>query len=131
MNWYAVTLLALVVHQIDAAYWLEWEMFGVPGGIQGFLIFNAIAVGALVWGFRELMLGGRWARLAVVLCGALGAATAALHIGFAVAGRDEFHLPLSIAVITLCGVAGAILLCLVPRRTPTASAAGRSQDSAK
>lgn len=118
-RWYTVTLLALVVHQIDAAYWQEWEMFGVPGGIQGFLVFNAVAVGALVCGYQQLLLGGRWARQSVMLCGALGVATAALHIGFAVAGRDEFHLPLSIAVIAVCGVAGVVLLCRIAPRSST------------
>ena len=33
--------LALVMaHQADAAYWKEWEMFGLPGGIQLFNLFN-------------------------------------------------------------------------------------------
>ena len=58
-HWYAVTMLLLVVHQIDAAYWQEWAMFGVPGGVQGFLVFNALAVGVLILGYREVLLG--WA----------------------------------------------------------------------
>ncbi|WP_201023757.1 DUF6713 family protein [Leucobacter sp. G161] len=122
-RWYEVTLLALIIHQIDAAFWQEWSMFGVPGGVQGFLVFNAVAVGAILVGYRELLLGGRWAPHAVVLCGALGLATAGLHIGFAIAGREEFHLPLSILVIVLCGVAGAVLLGFVKR----VSTAGRNE----
>lgn len=39
---YFATMLALIVHQIDAAYWHEWEMFAVPGGTQGFLVFNGV-----------------------------------------------------------------------------------------
>ncbi len=33
---YATTLTFLIAHQIDAAYWKEWEMFLLPGGIQFF-----------------------------------------------------------------------------------------------
>jgi len=32
----------LILHQIDAAYWKEWEMFYVSGGIQVFLVFNLV-----------------------------------------------------------------------------------------
>ena len=39
---YLMTMTALIIHQIDAAYWKEWEMFFIPGGIQGFLVFNII-----------------------------------------------------------------------------------------
>ena len=35
---YFVTMLALILHQIDAAYWQEWEMFFLPGGVQGFAV---------------------------------------------------------------------------------------------
>ena len=41
-RWYTATLLSLIVHQIDAAYWHAWEMFDVPGGIQGFRCSTAI-----------------------------------------------------------------------------------------
>lgn len=34
-RWYLATLLALILHQIDAAFWHEWDMFSVPGGIKG------------------------------------------------------------------------------------------------
>lgn len=114
-HWYAVTMLLLVVHQIDAAYWQEWAMFGVPGGVQGFLVFNALAVGVLILGYREVLLGGRRAALSVAVCGGLGIVTAMLHLGFALFGREEFHLPLSIVVIVGCGIAGVVLACRLPR----------------
>lgn len=109
-RWYLATLLALLLHQIDAAYWQEWQMFHVPGGIQGFLLFNLIAVGALLHGYRQVVLGHPAARGYALLCGALGVGTAAIHIGFAAAGRDEFHLPLSLAVLLACLIAGGGLL---------------------
>ena len=106
-GWYAATCIALVVHQIDAAYWHEWEMFRVPGGIQGFLVFNAVAVGLLIFGFRALIRGTRLGVPSAMFCAALGILTGVLHAGFAVAGYDEFHLPLSLVAIIACVITGA------------------------
>lgn len=109
-RWYLATLLALLLHQIDAAFWHEWNMFRVPGGIQGFLVFNLVAVGALLHGYRHVVRATPSALAYARLCGAAGAGTAAIHMAFAAAGREEFHLPLSIAALAACLVAGVGLL---------------------
>ncbi|MDV3434678.1 DUF6713 family protein [Stenotrophomonas sp. C2852] len=109
-RWYLATLLALILHQIDAAFWHEWDMFRVPGGVQGFLIFNLVAVGALLHGYRLVTLAKPSARAYSRLCGIVGVGTAAIHLAFAAAGREEFHLPLSIASIAACLIAGGGLL---------------------
>lgn len=109
-RWYTATLLSLIVHQIDAAYWREWEMFHVPGGIQGFLLFNALAVGLLLQGYRQVVLATQQARSYARLCGGIGVLTALLHAGFAAAGSEQFGLPLSIATIIACLASGTCLL---------------------
>ncbi|WP_447906964.1 DUF6713 family protein [Stenotrophomonas geniculata] len=115
-RWYLATLLALILHQIDAAFWQEWTMFHVPGGIQGFLLFNLFAVGAVLWGYRHALLGTSTARGYALVCGALGIGTALIHLAFALLGRSEFHLPLSIIVLLACFVSGGgLLLQLRPR----------------
>ena len=85
-RWYTATLLSLIVHQIDAAYWHEWEMFHVPGGIQGFLLFIVLAAGLLLHGYRQVALAAPQARRYALLCGGIGVLTAPLHAGFAAAG---------------------------------------------
>lgn len=117
-RWYLVTLLALILHQIDAAFWNEWDMFQVPGGVQGFLVFNLAAVGSLLHGYRQVALAKPSARAYALLCGAVGVGTAALHAAFAAAGRHEFHLPLSMATLAACLIAGTGLL-LAARRGST------------
>lgn len=116
-RWYTATLLSLIVHQIDAAYWHEWEMFHVPGGIQGFLLFNLLAVGLLLHGYRQVVLATPQARRYALLCGGIGVLTALLHAGFAAAGKDQFGLPLSIATIAACLASGSGLL-LKARQNP-------------
>lgn len=46
---YVGNLALLTTHQADAAYWHEWDVFGVPGGLPLFLVFNlgAVAPGSL------------------------------------------------------------------------------------
>lgn len=109
-RWCLTTLLALILHQIDAAFWQEWDMFHVPGGIQGFLVFNLLAVGFLLHGYRQVLLVRPSARIYAAVCGGTGVATAAIHAGFAAIGRDEFHLPLSVLVLLVCLVAGTGVL---------------------
>lgn len=103
---YFATLLALVLHQIDAAYWREWEMFHLPGGVQGYLTFNLLAIALVLVGYRHVLLGTAHARRYARICAALGIATFAIHAGFAAFGERSFHLPLSIAIILACLLGG-------------------------
>lgn len=117
-RWYLATLLSLILHQIDAAFWHEWDMFRVPGGVRGFLVFNLVAVGVLLHGYRQVVLAKPSARAYAVVCGATGMATAGIHVLFAAAGHEKFHLPLSIAALAACLLAGAGLLLTTLRRRP-------------
>ncbi|ROP76849.1 hypothetical protein EDF74_2510 [Stenotrophomonas rhizophila] len=118
---YFSTLLALILHQIDAAFWREWEMFLLPGGVQGFVVFNLIAVGILLVGYRHVVLQTSKARGYALLCAALGLATFAIHVGFAAFGHRAFHLPLSMAVILTCLVSALWLLRSIRTATRTAT----------
>lgn len=113
---YFWTMLFLILHQIDAAYWKEWEMFHVPGGVQGFLVFNLAAITLVLVGYRHVLLGSRQAPRYAAVCAALGVGTFLIHAGFALAGLAQFHLPLSVAIIVLC-LASAVWLLRDVRRT--------------
>lgn len=108
---YFWTMLFLILHQIDAAYWHEWEMFHVPGGIQGFLVFNLAAIALVLAGYRHVLLATSRARCYAGVCAALGIGTGLIHAGFALAGLEQFHLPLSVAIIVLCLACAVWLLC--------------------
>ena len=99
---YFWTMSCLILHQIDAAYWREWEMFYLPGGVQGFLAFNLAAIAVLLAGYRQVLLVLPRARLYAGICAALGVATFLIHAGFALAGWEQFHLPLSVVIIAGC-----------------------------
>ena len=107
---YFWTMLFLILHQLDAAYWKEWEMFHLPGGVQGFLVFNLAAIAVVLAGYRHVLLATARATLYAGVCAALGVGTCLIHAGFALAGLEQFHLPLSVAIIVLCLASAAWLL---------------------
>ncbi len=37
---YLANAVLLINHEIDSAYWKEWDLFKLPGGITGFLIIH-------------------------------------------------------------------------------------------
>lgn len=119
---YFATMLLLVLHQIDAAYWHEWDMFYLPGGIQGYLLFNLMAMPIVLLGYRHVVLGTAKASFFAGICTALGALTFVIHAGFALAGFEQFHLPFSMAIIGLCLLSALWLLAEIRRSTAKARA---------
>ncbi|MEI7443798.1 MAG: DUF6713 family protein [Burkholderiales bacterium] len=97
-------LTVLLVHQIDAAYWHEWELFGIPGGNPVNLLLNLpiVALGLHAW--ARVALGAADARRWAAFVAALGALTVVLHAGFFAAGHDAFAAPVSIGLLVATGV---------------------------
>lgn len=99
---YFATMSLLILHQIDAAFWREWEMFYLPGGVQGYLVFNALIIPFVLLGYKHLVQSSDKAIIFATACASLGLLTFLIHSGFALAGFKQFHLPLSPAIILLC-----------------------------
>jgi len=49
---YILNFALLFTHEIDSAFWQEWKLFGIPGGIQVFLVLNFLLLLVALWGFR-------------------------------------------------------------------------------
>ena len=113
---YFTTMSLLIFHQIDAAYWNEWEMFYLPGGVQGYLLFNIIAIPVILNGYKHSINHTESAKLYSYICGTLGVITFLIHAGFAAFGSRQFNLPLSILIIVLCFVSGVWQLILTRKR---------------
>ncbi len=101
---YAVNFALLMTHQIDSAYWKEWELFRIPGGIQLNLMLNLVLLLAGFAGFG-LLLDDRTAGYVFALLVAGGGVFAfGIHTLFLLRGDERFRLPASLAVL------GAILI---------------------
>ena len=96
---YLVNAVLLINHEIDSAYWREWKLFRLPGGISFFLILHFFILFIILFGliqvFRE-SLAGLWLSLLL----ALGSIFAfSIHMYFIKMGRDEFKLPISLFIL--------------------------------
>jgi hypothetical protein len=89
----------LIDHEIDSAYWKEWDLFKLPGGITGFLILHLPIVFLVLYGlilvFQQTFSGLMFS-LALSIVG-LFAFT--IHIVFIKKGRNEFKVPVSIFLL--------------------------------
>ena len=120
---FIVTLTLLVSHQIDAAYWKEWEMFQLPGGIQFFDIFNLILIPVLLVGLRAVILRQHNGYIYSFFAAFLGVLTFLIHFGFYIFSFQQFNLPVSTAIIIGCGVSGfAQAYCTLKSRKDFGSA---------
>lgn len=100
MFWfYFLNAILLIVHEIDSAYWKEWELFKLRGGITGFLIIHFPLIGAILFGLVAIT---QWYVVGLVfsfiLCvGGLFAFT--IHTYFLKKGKEEFNSPISITIL--------------------------------
>lgn len=100
---YLLNAAVLITHEIDSAYWHEWTLFGLPGGIQVFLGLNLALALALVlvilYGLQALVRGSfsglvlSWALVAGGLFAAI------VHLYFLLQGDAAFRLPVSLALL--------------------------------
>ncbi len=101
INLYILNFALLFTHEIDSAYWKEWELFGMPGDIQGFLLINFLLLLVALFGFKQLLEGTKSGLgFSLFLAGA-GIFAFFIHSYFILTGHSEFTLPASLAVLAL------------------------------
>ncbi|MCA2978189.1 MAG: hypothetical protein INH41_13355 [Myxococcaceae bacterium] len=109
LTWlYGLDVALLATHQADAAYWREWDVFGVPGGVSFFLAFNLAAMALLLAGFALVAGAHPRARAAAYACAATGLVTCAIHGVFLHLDRHAFWSAPSLFVlggVAACSVA--------------------------
>jgi hypothetical protein len=107
---YMANAVVLITHEIDSAYWHEWELFRLPGGIQFFLVLHIVLIGLVLVGYRLVVLQERAAKLCSYLLASAGLLAVLLHGSFLIAGTPQFRSPVSIAllaatlVLSLCQI---------------------------
>jgi len=96
---YAINATLLIVHEIDSAYWKEWELFHLPGGIGGFLALHLPLILVIFYGFSRVIaqtMGGLVFSLIVSLA---GMAAFAIHTVFLKRGHTQFKTGASISLL--------------------------------
>ena len=112
---YLLNSVLLFIHEEDSAFWKEWELFGMPGGIQLFLLMDIVFITIGLLGFRYIILKrktGMWFALLQSGCGLLAFG---LHESFILNGHSEFTLPMSQLVLVLTFVVSMVQASLAIR----------------
>jgi hypothetical protein len=100
LSWlYLCAATLIIVHEIDSAYWKEWELFHLPGGIGGFVLVHVPLVALIMFGLMQVK-RGTFAGMVLALVLASGGVFAFLvHLVFILRGRAEFKTPVSLGVL--------------------------------
>ncbi|MBN2086322.1 MAG: hypothetical protein JW748_13970 [Anaerolineales bacterium] len=87
---YLVNVVLLILHEMDSAYWKEWELFHLPGGIGGFLLIHFPLFLAGLYGLVLLSQGAPWGLILSSVVSAAGIFAFCIHTYFLRKGRPEF-----------------------------------------
>jgi hypothetical protein len=92
---YLANSVLLINHEIDSAYWKEWELFKLPGGITGFLLLHLPLLFLILYGLILVSKHSASGLLfSLILCFG-GIFAFAIHTYFLRKGRSEFNKPIS------------------------------------
>jgi hypothetical protein len=92
---YLANAVLLINHEIDSAYWKEWDLFKLPGGIAGFLVLHFPLLFFILYGLT-LVSNRSPAGLVFSLLLCFGGLFAfSIHTYFLRKGRVEFNQPVS------------------------------------
>jgi hypothetical protein len=98
----------LTVHEIDSAYWKEWELFRLPGGQPGFLLLHVPILSFVLYGL-VLVYEGSFAGLLLSLVVSISGIFAfCIHSYFLKTGRTEFDTATSKTILWIILVVSAV-----------------------
>ncbi len=109
---YLINAILLINHEIDSAYWKEWELFKLPGDITGFLLLHFIALFVVLYGlvlvFQQRLSG----YIISLIVGLLGLVAFGAHMYFIRKGREEFNTPISLTILVATLIVSVVQISL-------------------
>lgn len=109
---YLTNFTLLILHEMDSAYWKEWEMFHLPGGAGVFLLihFPLFLLGG--YGVALLVSGALGGLILSLVLGLAGMAAFGIHSFFLWRGRPEFRALVSRLILWALLVVSLFQLCI-------------------
>ena len=96
---YLINAVLLINHEIDSAFWQEWKLFRLPGGITLFLVIHFPMLFFVLWGLI-LVSRNAFAGFIISLLLSFGGIFAfVIHMVFLKKGHDEFKKPISLFIL--------------------------------
>jgi hypothetical protein len=92
---YLANSMLLINHEIDSAYWKEWDLFKLPGGITGFLLLHFPLLFFILYGLTLVSNQSPAGLIFSLLLCFGGLFAVSIHTYFLKKGRMEFNQPVS------------------------------------
>jgi len=96
---YLINAVLLINHEIDSAYWKEWNLFKVPGEITGFLIVHFPLLFLVLYGLIKVYQQSFTGLIFSIFLGISGLFAFSAHMYFIKKGHDEFKIPISLFIL--------------------------------
>ncbi len=97
---YLINAVFLTIHEIESAYWQEWKLFHLKGGLTGFLVFHFPVLFLFLYGLILVYLQTFEGYIISLLLSLAGLFAFSIHTYFIkVKNREEFTLPISKAIL--------------------------------
>jgi hypothetical protein len=96
---YLVNAVLLILHEIDSAYWREWELFHLPGGATGFLLVHFPVLFLVLYGLVLVFQRATAGLTLSLILSLAGVFAFSIHVYFIRRGRDEFKSPISLSIL--------------------------------
>ena len=109
---YLANAVFIICHEIDSAYWNEWELFKLPGGITLFLILHFPILFFILFGVNLVYRQTYGGLVVSLILGAGGIFAFFIHTYFIKKGRDEFRIPISIFILVAIAVVSIAQMAL-------------------
>ena len=107
---YISNAVLLINHEIDSAYWREWELFKLPGGITGFLLLHFPILFFVLYGLVLVAQNVFLGLLFSLLLSLGGIFAFIIHTYFLRRGRKEFDTPISKVILWLTLIVSVLQL---------------------
>lgn len=96
---YLFNAILIITHEIESAYWKEWELFRLPGGISFFLIVHFPILFVILLGLHLVYIKSFGGLIISLILGCGGIFAFCTHTFFIKKGHESFNLPISLFML--------------------------------
>jgi len=96
---YFINATLLIIHEMDSAYWKEWDLFKLPGGISLFLLLHFPMIFLILWGLIQVYEKSFAGLILSLVLGCGGIFAFSIHTYFMKKGRPEFKTTVSVGIL--------------------------------
>jgi hypothetical protein len=96
---YLINASLLIAHEIDSAYWKEWELFKLPGGAGFFVLLHVVLVFVFLLGLIWLVQNSTAGMVLSLILGAAGIGAFIIHTWFICKGHQQFKTKISLLIL--------------------------------